>query len=82
MPFPEQLLVTPASINDLSVFKQEWSDILIRTFLGDKIYQNKDFFNELKAKKSSVMLTSVEAVEGQTEQEKQRNKAADYSQKQ
>ncbi len=77
LPFPEQLLITPASINDLSVFKQEWSDILNRTFWGDKIYFNKDFFNELKVKMNSVMLTPVKAVKGQTEQEKQRNKAAD-----
>jgi len=77
LPFPEQLLVTPASVNDLSVFKHEWSDIPNRTFWGDKIYSNKDFFNELKVKKNSVMLTPVKAIKGQTEQEKQRNKAAD-----
>ena len=77
LPFPEQLLVTPASINDLSVFKQAWSNISNRTFWGDKIYSNKDFFNELKVEKNSVMLTPVKAVKGQTEQEKQRNKAAD-----
>jgi len=77
LPFPEQLLVTPASINDLSVFKQAWSNISNRTFWGDKIYSNKDFFNELKVEKNSVMLTPVKAIKGQTEQEKQRNKAAD-----
>ena len=77
LPFPEQLLITPASVNDLSVFKEEWSSILNRTFWGDKIYCNKDFFDELKKEKNSVMLTPVKAVKNQTEQEKQRNKAAD-----
>jgi hypothetical protein len=77
LPFPEQLVVTSASANDLTVFKTEWSGIFNRTFWGDKIYYNKDFFNELKIKNNTVMLTPVKAIKGQTIQEKQRNKAAD-----
>ena len=76
LPFPEQLLITPASINDLYVFKESWSNIVDRCFFGDKIYFNKEFFAELENKKNSVMLTPVKAVKGQTEQEKQRGKAA------
>jgi len=77
LPFPEQLLITPASVNDLSVFKQAWSNIVDRCFFGDKIYFNKEFFAELEREKGSVMLTPVKAVKGQTEMEKQWNKAAD-----
>jgi len=77
LPFPEQLLITPASVNDLSVFKEAWSDITNRCFFGDKIYFNKEFFDNLEKDKNSVMLTPVKAVKGQTEMEKQRNKAAD-----
>ncbi len=77
LPFPEQLLVTPASVNDLSVFKGAWSNITDRCFFGDKIYFNKEFFTELEKQKNSIMLTPVKAVKGQTEMEKQRNKAAD-----
>jgi hypothetical protein len=77
LPFPEQLLITPASVNDLTVFKEAWSNISDRCFFGDKIYFNKDFFTELEREKGSVMLTPVKAVKGQTEEEKQRNKAAD-----
>lgn len=77
LPFPEQLLITPASVNDLSVFKEAWSNITDRCFFGDKIYSNKDFFAELEKEKKSVMLTPVKAVKGQTEVEKQRNRAAD-----
>ena len=77
LPFPEQLLITPASFNDLSVFKDAWSNISNRCFWGDKIYSNKEFFAELEKKKHSVMLTPVKAVKGQTELEKQRNRAAD-----
>ena len=77
LPFPEQLLITPASFNDLSVFKEAWSDITNRCFWGDKIYHNKEFFDQLGAEKNSVMLTPVKAVKGQTDWEKQFNKAAD-----
>jgi len=77
LPFPEQLLMTPASFNDLSVFKEAWSDIINRCFWGDKIYYNKGFFEQLGTEKNSIMLTPVKAVKGQTDWEKQFNKAAD-----
>lgn len=77
LPFPEQLLITPASVNDLYVFKDAWSNICDRCFFGDKIYFNRGFFAELERTKGSIMLTPVKAVKGQTEADKQRNKAAD-----
>ncbi len=77
LPFPEQLLITPASFNDLSVFKQAWSGITNRCFWGDKIYHNKEFFEQLEVEKNSIMLTPIKAVKGQTDWEKQFNKAAD-----
>lgn len=77
LPFPEQLLITPASVNDLYVFKESWSNITNRCFWGDKIYNNKDFFLKLSDEKSSIMLTPVKAVKGQAQEEKQRNRAAD-----
>ena len=77
LPFPEQLQITSASENDLTVFKGVWAQICNRTFWGDKIYHNKDFFNELEIKNNAVMLTPVKAIKGQSIQEKQRNKAAD-----
>jgi len=77
LPFPEQLLITPASVNDLTVFKQAWSNISERCFFGDKIYSNKEFFTALENEKGSVMLTPVKAIKGQTEVEKQWDKAAD-----
>jgi len=77
LPFPEQLLITPASVNDLSVFKYAWSDIINRCFWGDKIYYNNEFFARIKTEKNSTMYTPVKAVKGQTVWEKQFNKAAD-----
>ena len=77
LPFPEQLLITPASFNDLYVFKEAWSGITNRYFWGDKIYCNKEFFTRIKTEKNSIMYTPVKAVKGQSEWEKQFNKAAD-----
>ncbi len=77
LPYPEQLLITPASVNDLSVFKEAWSGITNRCFWGDKIYHNQEFFEKLGTEKQSIMLTPVKAVKGQTNWEKQFNKAAD-----
>jgi len=77
LPFPEQMLITPASVNDLSVFKDAWSTIENRTYWGDKIYFNKEFFENLKQVYQSEMLTPVKAVKGQAECIRQRDKAAD-----
>jgi len=76
IPFPEQLLITPASENDLNVFKNSWSNIVNRTFFGDKIYHNVDYFENLAANQNSIMLTPVKAIKGQSEWEKQHDRAA------
>jgi hypothetical protein len=77
LPFPEELLITPASENDLNVFKQAWSNIKNRTFFGDKIYFNKEFFSKIEASQNAVMLTPVKGIKNQSEREKQFDKAAD-----
>lgn len=77
MPFPEKIVITPASENDLNVFKQEWGNIPNRTFFGDKIYIDSKFFEELAHSSNSFMLTPVKGVKGQPEVIKQQNKAAD-----
>jgi hypothetical protein len=76
LPFPEQLLITPASENDLNVFKNAWSGIANRHFFGDKIYSDKDFFHKLKDEKNSTMYTPVKAVKGQSDWEKKFDRAA------
>jgi hypothetical protein len=76
LPFPEQIVLTRASENDLNVFKQAWSDIANRTFFGDKIYYDNDFFSSLKKEKKSTMFTPVKAVKGQSEWQKNFDKAA------
>jgi hypothetical protein len=65
LPHPESIIITKASENDLTVFKQHWNTIENRTFFGDKIYTNKDFFDELYAEKKSEMLTPIKSVKDQ-----------------
>jgi len=76
LPFPEQVVITPASENDLNVFKQDWGSIPNRTFYGDKIYNDTESFKDLAVNTNSVMLTPVKGVKGQPEVIKQRDKAA------
>lgn len=75
LPFPEQLLVTSASENDLTVFKNAWASIEDRTFYGDKIYHNVDYFNNLTTSKNSIMLTPIKGVKNQSEWEKNFDRA-------
>lgn len=76
LPFPEHVVITPASENDLNVFKQDWGSIPNRTFYGDKIYNDAEFFKDLAINTNSVMLTPVKGVKGQPDVIKQRDKAA------
>ncbi len=76
IPFPESLILTPASENDLNVFKQYWAVIEQRTFFGDKIYHDSDFFETLFKKNKTIMLTPVKGIKNQAEALKQRDKAA------
>lgn len=77
LPFPEQFQLTPASENDLNLFKQAWGEIENRTFFGDKIYNDAQYFHQAEINLNSLMLTPVKAVKGQDECLRQRYKAAD-----
>ena len=75
LPFPEQLLFTEASVNDLTFLKGICDSVSDRTFFGDKIYGDKDFWKDMYVSNNVEMLTPVKGIKGQTEQEKQREKA-------
>lgn len=75
LPFPERLLFTEASVNDLSFLKSICDSINNRTFFGDKIYGDKDFWKQMYESNHVEMLTPIKGIKGQTEQEKQREKA-------
>lgn len=76
LPFPEQFQLTPASENDINLFKQLWGGIENRTFFGDKIYHDSEYFQETENIQNALMLTPVKAIKGQDEALKQRDKAA------
>ncbi|MDR2691543.1 MAG: transposase, partial [Dysgonamonadaceae bacterium] len=63
--------------NDLTVFKQNWGErIADRIIFGDKIYSDFEYFNENKKQTQNIeIFTPVKAIKGQSEQEKQREKA-------
>lgn len=64
LPHPERIIFTPACVNDLSLYKEAWSEIENRTFFGDKIYNDTAFFQNMDNKFNSEMLTPVKAVKG------------------
>lgn len=76
LPHPEQILFTPASVNDLTVFKETWSGFENRTFWGDKIYFVNDLNENMLKYQNSEMLSPIKAVKGMEEVIKQRIKAA------
>jgi hypothetical protein len=77
LPHPEQILFTPASVSDVSVYKQAWYELEGRAFFGDKIYSDLDFNNEMMKNYNSEMLTPVKEVKGMSDEIRQRIKAAD-----
>ena len=76
LPYPEQLLLTPASENDLNLFKQAWDTIRNRTFYGDKIYIDSSFFKKMHEDYNSIMLTPVKLIKGMPKHIRQIDKAA------
>jgi hypothetical protein len=75
LPHPEQLLLSPASVHDLSHFKQACYDIENRQFFGDKIYRDASFFADMEKNQHSFMYTPVKAVKGQSQWEIQMDRA-------
>jgi len=76
LPFPESIVVTPASENDLNVHKQNWCNIPNRSFWGDKIYHDTELLKDMTSFSNSQILTPVKAVKNQSEIINQRDKAA------
>lgn len=65
LPWPESIVFTPASENDLHLFKHSWCTITNRNFFGDKIYHDAPFFDDLREKQEAIMFTPVKAVKGE-----------------
>ena len=76
MPWPESIVLTKASENDLTVFKENWSQLQNRTYYGDKIYKSKEWFDSVEEDPGSIMVTPVKVIKGEDQWSKQFNKAA------
>ena len=77
LPWIESVVVSDAAQNDLNIFKQYWNQIENTTFYGDKIYYNKDWFEQFNKEYNSQMYTPVKGVKDMPERQKQWNRAAD-----
>jgi len=77
IPFPESIVLSSADENDLSILKENWGDVIYnRTYFGDKIYSDFEYFNLKKVVTQNVeMLTPVKAIKGEPLEITQRNKA-------
>jgi len=75
LPHPEQLLFTKASENDLTHLKGIAPYLENNAYFGDKIYGNVEFWEDIQRLNNSIMLTPIKDIKGQSELEKQRNKA-------
>ncbi len=66
LPFPESLIVTPASGNDLNILKKYRSNFYDRTFYGYKICNDTDSFKKIKESYNPGMLIPMKAIKGQS----------------
>ena len=73
LPYPENIVISKASENDLSLFKENWAEIKNRYFFGDKIYHNQDFFENMYRNKNSIMYTPIKGIKGKAKELKQRD---------
>ena len=75
LPHPDQIILTKASENDLACLKPLALDLHDRLIFGDKIYGFEDFWADRHKQSNVQMLTPIKDIKGQSEKEKQRNKA-------
>lgn len=73
LPYPESIVMSKASENDLTIFKENWAEIQNRKFFGDKIYHDHSFFENLYTENHSFMLTPIKGIKGKCEELKQRD---------
>lgn len=59
LPHPESLALTPASVNDLALFRELWANMADRVFFGDRIYIDRQLFAAMMDTCGSEMLMPV-----------------------
>lgn len=77
LPVPEFVGLTPASTHDLTAVRSILPKLARKALFGDKIYADQPLNKKLQGQQDTFIYTPVKLVKGQSEQERQRNKAAD-----
>jgi len=77
LPFPEILIISPAAEHDLSALKDRLAELQNRAIYADKAYANQSLNRELQTQAQTTILTPVKLKKGQSEWERDFNKAAD-----
>lgn len=77
LPFPETLLLTPASVHDLRAVKSLFEGMEDRQIYADKAYANEPFNQQLQRQVNTYILTPVKLKKGQSKWEREFNHAAD-----
>lgn len=77
LPLLEGVVLSSADENDLTIFKEHFSDLDHRTFLGDKIYYNEPWFAWLRKEQHCFMHTPVKMIKGMSHRLRQWDRAAD-----
>lgn len=65
LPIPEWIGISPASYNDLTVFKPIFEQLFNRAIYADKIYQNAEFQRWLLGNNQTEILSPVKLKKGQ-----------------
>lgn len=77
LPVPEFVGLTPASTHDLTAVRPILPKLAGKALFGDKIYADQPLNKNLEKQQDTFIYTPVKLIKGQSEQERQRNKAAD-----
>ena len=77
LPFPERLILSPASRHDLVAVKGALLQTKDRQVYADKAYANQSFRKELAEQNQTMIMTPIKLKVGQSQWERVFNKAAD-----
>lgn len=73
LPYPESIVLSKASENDWTIFKENWTELENRKLFGDKIYHDNPFFEKLYSENQSVMFTPIKGIKDKPDELKQRD---------
>lgn len=79
LPHSCQIALSPASENDLKVFQRDCvPDLYLfnKNIFADKIYRNKACWDKEQEDKNNVLYAPIKSVKGATEEDMQRDRAA------